>query len=210
MRPKVFCVGCNKTGTTSMRTALAELGYKVGSQRTAEELIRAYRDRDFGPIIDYCRTAEAFQDVPFSWPHTYVVMDQVFPQSKFILTVRDPDEWYRSYIRHQKKVVGTSRIPDPDDLRNHPYVWNGWLYDANICRGFDEHEFYCERTLISEFKAHNRLVMNYFKFKDNLLVIDVSEKDAYQKLCRFLGHVPVRGSMPWKNRTQHVGAPEPW
>lgn len=28
------------------------------------------------------------QDVPFSLPYTYVVMDQYFPRSKFILTVR--------------------------------------------------------------------------------------------------------------------------
>ena len=83
---KVFCVGRNKTGTTSLDVALRELGYLMGDQREAEWLIDAYAARDFKPIVEYCRSAEAFQDVPFSYPYTYVVLDQAFPESKFILT----------------------------------------------------------------------------------------------------------------------------
>lgn len=87
-KQKVFCIGRNKTGTTSLKKALSEFGYLIGDQRAAERLIDAYAIRDFGPIMSYCETAEAFQDVPFSWPYTYVVLDQAFPNSKFILTVR--------------------------------------------------------------------------------------------------------------------------
>ena len=122
---KVFCIGRNKTGTTSLKTALSDLGYRVGDQRQAEKLIEHWRDRDFGPIIEYCRSAEAFQDVPFSLPFTYVALDQAFPGSKFILSVRDPDDWYESYIRHQKQVVGTNDVSTPEELKAHPYVWEG-------------------------------------------------------------------------------------
>lgn len=87
-RPKVFCVGRNKTGTTSIAKALRALGFKVGDQARAETLIEDWARRDFRKIVRYCRTADAFQDVPFSWPHTFEALDQAFPQSKFILTVR--------------------------------------------------------------------------------------------------------------------------
>lgn len=199
---KVFCIGRNKTGTTSLETALSDLGYQVGDQREAERLMNHYRDRNFRPIIEYCCTAEAFQDVPFSLPFTYVVMDQAFSGSKFILSVRDPDDWYRSYIRHQKQVVGTDGLPTPEELKNHPYVWEGWLYDAKIWQGRPEDKFYDEDFLKERFVRYNRNVRDYFQFKDNLLTINVAEDGAYQELCTFLGEEPFRDAMPWENRTQ--------
>jgi len=182
---KVFCIGRNKTGTTSIKKALSDLGYRVGNQRRAERLVRHYRDREFGPIIEYCHTAEAFQDVPFSWPHTYVVLDQTFPNSKFVLTVRDSDEWYASYIRHQKQVLDTEGVPSPQDLKKHGYVRKGWLYDAKIWQGHPEEKFYDEGFLKERFQRYNQNVKDYFRFKENLLVIDVSSPEAYQKLCSF-------------------------
>ena len=51
--PKVFCIGLNKTGTTSLELALQELGYRMGNQPTAELLIEPWARRDFGPIIEF-------------------------------------------------------------------------------------------------------------------------------------------------------------
>lgn len=96
---KVFCIGRDKTETTSLKTTLRELGYAIGSQRKAERLLDLYKQRNFRPSTELCKIAEAFQDVPFSWPYTYVVMDQAFPGSKFILTVRDSaEDHYQSWI----------------------------------------------------------------------------------------------------------------
>jgi hypothetical protein len=173
----------------------------VGDQRRAERLIRHYRDRDFQPIIDYCRTADAFQDVPFSLPFTYLVMDQAFPGSKFILSVRDPDDWYESYIRHQKQVVGTDEVPTPAELKRHPYVREGWLYDAKIWQGRPEDKIYDEDFLKEHFVRYNRSVRDYFRFKDNLLVVNVADDGAYQELCSFLGEEPLYDAMPWENKT---------
>lgn len=161
-----------------------------------------YRDREFGPIIRYCCTVEAFQDVPFSWPFTYVVLDQAFPESKFVLSVRDPDDWYRSYIRHQKQVVGTDKIPTAEELKNHPYVWEGWLYDIKVWTGRPEEKFYDEYFLKNRFTRYNKNVKNYFQFKENLLTINVANNESYHRLCAFLGEDPVYEKMPWENRTR--------
>ena len=35
---KVFCIGFNKTGTTSVEVALRNFGFKIGEQKVAEVL----------------------------------------------------------------------------------------------------------------------------------------------------------------------------
>lgn len=101
-KPKIFCIGVNKTGTTSLARALTELGIIVGKQKLAERLIHDWARRDFRRLFLYCHTAQAFQDVPFSLPFTFQALDQHFPGSKFILTVRDtPKQWFQSALVHK-------------------------------------------------------------------------------------------------------------
>ena len=55
---------------------------------------------NFAPIIAFARTAQLFQDIPFALPFTFQALDQPFPGSKFILSVRrDAEEWYGSLTR---------------------------------------------------------------------------------------------------------------
>ena len=126
---KVFCIGRNKTGTTSLERALSDLGYVVGHQPTAELLIHDYAQRNFKPIVEYCRTAEAFQDVPFSLPYTYQILDYAFPGSKFILTVRDNEnEWYQSLIRFHRNRLGVRGKITKEDLLNDQYRYQGFIW----------------------------------------------------------------------------------
>lgn len=131
--PKKFIIGRNKTGTTSLKEALTLLGYRVGNQRTAELLMEDWGKRDFRRLIRYCHTADAFQDVPFSYHYTFQALDAAFPGSKFILSVRGSgDEWYQSLVRfHTKRLekrTGEKRIPTLDDIRQDPYVYPGYLW----------------------------------------------------------------------------------
>src|SRR4051812_14602679 len=99
LKEKVFCIGLNKTGTTSMKKVLENFGYKLNIQREAEMLSVEYSKRNFKPVIDHCLTADAFQDAPFSFPYTFVILDHYFPNAKFVLTVRDSTEqWYKSMV----------------------------------------------------------------------------------------------------------------
>lgn len=75
-RQKVFVVGRNKTGTTSIAGALKDAGFVVGCQQQAELLIDDWINRDFREIIKYCKSADAFQDIPFSLPYTYQAVDR--------------------------------------------------------------------------------------------------------------------------------------
>ena len=108
--------GANKTGTTSVAAALDALGFTLGDQPTAERLIDDWAVRDFDGIVSYCRSADAFQDIPFSLDYTYQAVDQAFPGAKFILTVRSSAaDWYESLTRSHAGIVGRGRRPTAGD-----------------------------------------------------------------------------------------------
>jgi hypothetical protein len=52
-KQKIFGVGFNKTGTTSLGRAMGELGFSVGDQKTAEKLHKEYANRNFTKIIQH-------------------------------------------------------------------------------------------------------------------------------------------------------------
>jgi hypothetical protein len=202
---KVFCIGLNKTGTTSIEKALKELGYQTGNQTNGELLIDQWAQRNFQPIIDLCYSADAFQDIPFSLPFTYQALDQAFPNAKFILTVRDNAEtWYESLTRfHSKLWTNGRRIPTEKDLKNAFYLRDGYV--ARMCQCmFDtpNSDPYCKNLLLAHYERHLSNVRDYFRFRpDKLLEINIGKDDDYQRLCRFLGKDAIGNKFPWLNKT---------
>src|SRR6056297_2482611 len=68
---KVFIIGFNKTGTTTLERTLRLWGFKIGDQRVASMMLEDYSDSRWDRILKLVETADAFQDVPFSLPDTY-------------------------------------------------------------------------------------------------------------------------------------------
>ena len=201
---KVFCIGRNKTGTTSLEKALRELGFKMGDQSRAEWLLPYYRERNFSPIIDFCRTADAFQDAPFSYPYTFIALYQAFPDAKFILSVRNTDEeWYQSVLRFQSKNIGKNgALPTAEDLKNATYRYKGFMWEMfQALYQTPENDPYNKETLIAHYNFHNQMARDFFRDKPNFLEINVSEEGTYQKLCGFLNVRPVRQEFPWENKS---------
>jgi hypothetical protein len=198
---KVFCIGLVKTGTTSLERALKDLGYKLGDQRKGEALLPEYAVRNFRPIVEFCLTADAFQDAPFSYPFTYIPLDQSFPNAKFILSVRDDTEqWYRSLIRFHGNLFAGGRVPVKEDLVNASYSYPGFVWESTrVLVDTPEDDVYHKPTLISYYERHNANIRDYFRRKSNLLEINVSDKEAYRRFCQFLGKQPVAGDFPWLN-----------
>lgn len=203
-RKKVFCIGANKTGTTSLEKALADLGYRMGDQVAAQGLIESYAQRKFQDIVQFCHTADAFQDAPFSWHYTFMFLDQAFPDAKFILTVRNSaDEWYESLVRFHSKVFGQDgAIPTEDDLKRAQRGEGRTAWDNfNVRHELPPNDPYNKEVLQTYYRNHNRMVMDYFRFRSNLLVINLSQPDSYQTFCTFLDEKPLYDSFPWENRT---------
>jgi len=202
---KVFCIGRNKTGTTSLEKAFRELGYEVGDQVAAELLCDAYYfERRFEPIAAYCNSAQVFQDVPFSYPYLFVYLDQVFPGSKFILSVRDDaEQWYRSITRFHAKLWGTDGAPPTmEQLKNADYRRKGFAYNTVKLHGTTDEVPYDKATLIDHYNAHNKSVQDYFKFRSNdLLVLNVSKQEDHARFVEFLGVSSPNKDFPKENVT---------
>lgn len=203
---KIFCIGCNKTGTTSIGVALASLGYRVGDQQVAERLIDDWTRRDFTRLIEYCQSADAFQDVPFSLDDTFKAVDEAFPGAKFILTVRDSgDEWFNSLTRFHIQLIGKNRLPTADDLREFAYNEPGWMWKAHrsiFLANADESLLYNREYYKLQYAAHNSAVQKYFRRRrDDLLVLNLGQSEAMDSLCRFLKHERGERQMPHLNRS---------
>ena len=164
MKTKVFGIGFHKTATTSLARALKVLGYSVTGPNfvrmaNLESEVQA-RARAVAGRFD------AVQDNP--WPLLYRELDKWYPGSKFILTVRAPEKWLASALTH----FGANTTP----MRE-------WIYGAG--RGGPRGN---ETVYLDRFTRHNRDVLEYFRERpDDLLVMNITEGDGWDKLCPFLG-----------------------
>lgn len=204
---KYFCIGLNKTGTTTMEQVFKDLNFTVGAQRKGELLMEDWGQKNFKRIIALSKTADAFQDMPFSLPYTFIVLDQYFVNAKFILTVRNSEsDWYESLTRFQSKLwaAGDGVPPTIEQLKLATYIYKGRPFIQNQLQ-YDtpENEPYHKETLLNYYRSHNYNVKEYFRNrKDKLIKINVSKKSDYFKLCEFIGKTPVTNGFPWLNRSK--------
>jgi len=160
MKPKVFCIGFHKTGTTSLELALRKLGYRVtGSFGTKDpDIVSKVHETAFAMVDKF----DAFEDNP--WPILYKELDHKFPGSKFVLTRRPAEAWIRSQVK---------------DFASTETPMRRWIYGADAgCPAGNE------GTYIARYE-----VLEYFAGRGNdLLVFDLPKGDGWDKLCPFLGH----------------------
>jgi hypothetical protein len=189
MTPKVFGIGFHKTGTTSLGMALGHLAYEVclGSRPLREalghrRLMAHLTHNEFHSIVDVAERFDACVDSP--WFILYRELDRRFPGSKFILTVRDETAWLDSAIRYYAE--------SESELRR-------WIYGVGTPVGHEE-------TYLHRYRMHRETVAEYFRGReDQLLVVDWT-RDGWPALATFLGreapaipfpHIsPKRGARP--------------
>ncbi|MGH7965331.1 MAG: sulfotransferase family protein [Candidatus Binatia bacterium] len=159
---KIFCIGFHKTGTSSMRLALTRLGFRVtGPYGVHDPDIASHAldlARDLVPQYD------AFQDNP--WPMLYRELDALYPGSRFILTLREPESWIESVTRHFSG-------------RHTPM--REWIYGFGDPAGH-------EREYLHRYLQHNGEVMQHFHGREDkdFLVLRVTDGEGWDVLCPFL------------------------
>lgn len=209
---KVFGIGRNKTGTTSLQDALIELDYRVAPTRKGELLLDCWSKQDFKPIVSMCREYDAFQDVPFSLPDTYPAMDQAFPGSKFILTVRDSaEQWFDSLVRFHSKLFGNGAVPSWEDLEKADYCSQGFMAKVHrLVYKAEVNGLYDKESYIDHYLRYNESVREYFVDRPNdFLELNVAEPDAFQRFIQFLDIDETKMTdFPWANRTDQGTANE--
>lgn len=203
--PKIFCIGRNKTGTTSMSRLFKNLNIPVAPQRPAEKLLKDWINDDFTRIIKFVKyNGIVFQDIPFSLPKTFEALEKAYPDSKFILTVRDsPEVWYKSVTKSQSKLFNNRKLPNKEVLQNTKYIHKGWIWQMHSAvYNPPEDDIYNEDLMKKHYLNYNESVIEYFKDKPNrLLVINLKEPDVATKISKFLNLKKDIKYIPWENKT---------
>ena len=205
-KQKVFVIGFNKTGTTSLGYTLEKMGYIVANQMQGELLFDCWLNNKYQKIFEYCRTAEVFQDAPFSFPETYLHLDNAFPNSKFILTIRDsPEQWYQSLISFHGKMWGKGNVPPTyENLKEANYIYKGFPYiSQKQLFKTPDNDLYHKKTLIDTYTNHQKAVENYFIDKpQQLLTINIANANDFKKLCNFVNINPPFTNFPHISSTK--------
>jgi hypothetical protein len=177
---KVFGIGFHKTGTTSLGAALTALGYTTcdgaGVLREVvghSEMMRLLRAHELEPIMRVAERYDGFTDNP--WFILFRELDQRFPGSKFILTVRDERRWLESAVRYFGET--------DSELRE-------WIYGAGRPVGNEQRWLERYREHLTQVKAHFR------DRPDDLLVVDWEQGGGWDDLEKFLGRPAPSRAFP--------------
>lgn len=184
--PKVFGIGLNKTGTTSLHQACELLGLRSfhwGDRAAFDGVLEAVRSgrRLLEPVGE---TYDAYSDIE-TLAVRFDIADLQYPGSRFVLTVRDVDGWVDSRRRHVERNRRSREAGAYDGVNLH----------------VDEERWR------RQWNTHVERVTRHFAGRDDLLVLDITAGQGWERLAPFLGH-PVP-SVPFPHGNADRKAPRP-
>lgn len=187
---KVFCLGLSKTGTSSLSEALNLLGIKTVHYPHDEQTYQALRSGNYRlPILDEVQGLADIPVVPY-----YAQFDTQYPDSKFILTVREKESWLRSCEIHWR-LMGEWLENFPNFKSMQEFV-SASTYGTV---GFSRERFSFVYDL------HLRNVSEYFKARPNdFLLLDICGGEGWEKLCSFLSLPAPSMPFPRANEWMHL------
>lgn len=182
--PKVFAIGLSRTGTSSLHAGLRRLQYHSVHwlNPISHDLIQ---QKDF-------LLFDAFSDICVS--HQFEWLFHTYPNSKFIYTTRDVQNWSTSIQSHYERMHGNRRL---ENLRTSSYKARfrnaGGEMDSNL---YARHESWEDAYL-----AFDTRVRRFFdeSRNDRFLELAVVKGEGWEKLCPFLGHVQPETAFPYLN-----------
>lgn len=162
---KVFIIGLPRTGTTSVCHAFLELG--IATAHTAY-------------TIKCFENATVIADTPVF--NDYQVLDNYYPNSKFIYLERDSHNWLPSI----KQLLGRmhTNLTRPDGGFN---IHLKRCY-FDVFSDFTLENINNDDYLLKCYNTHFNNAKHYFVNRQSqFLSINLSNPDSYKKMCDFLG-----------------------
>jgi hypothetical protein len=193
---RIFGVGLHRTASKSLNKALCILGFDSvhwRNPRTAKSIWDEMNIHALAPGHHGMRSSRTLEehyattDLPI--PLMFRELDWSYPNSKFILTVRDEKKWLESVRTHWTYEYNPWRASWDNDCFTHKIHTE--LYGR---KDFDAEVF------LARYRRHNAEVIEHFRRSgpEKLLVLDVEAGDGWDKLCRFLDR-PVP-TVPYPNK----------
>lgn len=202
---KIINTGLGRTGTTSLKVALEQLGFGPGYHmfdivgdeerlKQWEAIVCDAQAPDWEAVFDGYTSAV---DGPCAIYYRQIMA--AFPEAKIILTTRDEERWHQSTYDtlYRFALKNSTSPPLAHSMQSRLYrvtstmIWNG-LFGG---------QFSDREHAIETFRKHNQEVIDNVD-PDNLLVYDV--KQGWEPLCTFLGVDVPTEEFPHVNDTESM------
>jgi hypothetical protein len=180
-RPFVFGIGLSRTGTYSLTEALNVLGWSSVHFPHDERTFVQLRTGDLR--LDILRDHDSVTDTPVV-PY-YRQLDDLFPDSRFVLTVRDPADWLEAAERFWYNDRA-DQLHDPFHQFINTAVYGVWTFER--------------KRFQDVYERHLRDVREYFRDRpEKLLVLDIRGGEGWDPLCEFLDSPAPDRPFPHRN-----------
>jgi hypothetical protein len=176
-RPKIFQIGFNRCGTLCLynffiSNKIPSIHWDNGNlsltiKRNKEQnrpLLSGYEYYQFFSDMEHF---DEDMGVFYSHVYYYSLLDKQYPNSKFILNTRDVDNWIKSRL-------------------NHRFSGMTGFYANYIMSRLNINLNQLSEKWRLDWENHHKEVIEYFKGRENDLLIFNIEKDDAQKIVDFL------------------------
>lgn len=202
---KVIGAGFGRTGTMSLKAALEQLG--CGPCFHMIDLIRDPEPLPYwvaaanGERIDWTEAMDGWES-SVDWPGCtfWEEMAETWPDAPVLLSVRDPEAWYRSClnsIHAAKEMALAGELEGGDEEGPSPEVVG--MINNLIWNGTFKGRFLEKDYALEVFHRHNEFVKAKVP-ANRLLVYEI--KQGWEPLCEFLGVDVPDTPMPHLNDTE--------
>lgn len=171
---RIFGIGLHKTATSSLHKALTILNYDSGhwpSGDWARDVCIQMNESGRSVALE---SHYAISDFPIAL--FYQQLDQSYPGSKFILTVRSDEKWLESVRKHWTYEHNKFR-----------WEWDIYPISNKIHKAIYGQKDFNAEVFLARYRRHTAEVKEYFrKRRNDLLVMNMEAGAGWPQLCGFL------------------------
>ncbi|HBE21639.1 MAG TPA: hypothetical protein DEG17_06065 [Cyanobacteria bacterium UBA11149] len=181
---KVFGIGLSRTGTKSLTISLNKLGFNIVHYPNDSQTLHEFMAGNYD--LSILQDCDGITDITVA--AYYAQLDRLFPNSKFILTVRDKESWLKAVEAHwHNKPIFDTNPENQDKMRLRRFlrlaVYGTYTFNAD--------------RLAYVYDLHHKNVLDYFKDRpESFLVLNICGGEGWEVLCPFLDKPILREEFP--------------
>lgn len=179
----------NKTGTSTLKHCFQALGLTPIASPTTyvreerKQIRHFLQHKNYVEMLDLAENYKSFEDRPWNMWSMYRRLHERFPDSLFILTVRDTESWWRS-TEHWITIRKPKVLP---------------LYQLHL-----RVQQLSKESMIASYLRYHAEVESYFEGTGKLLTMNFEQGDGWDKLCNFLAVSVPQEEFPHANKQKYT------
>jgi TRAP-type mannitol/chloroaromatic compound transport system substrate-binding protein len=188
MKNRVYVLSLNRVATQSTQDFLIRLGYdcmhwggfyvnpKIGNLFSIEEMKEL--------ILTYEDQWNAFTDIPYNTMYEEFYVKH--PDAKFIMLTRSAEKWRDSLKAVYQNAINQDPTRVNLDIYDKMLFWKYLDKNPTVLTDVSDDDY------LTVHKRHTEAVLDFFKDKSNLLVLELGSPDIEWKIIEFLD-MPYNG-----------------